>query len=65
MQYDPKGLFWPQVCPEMTTKELFDSLDYDDWCEDAEILDVLRYARRSIFLEIPTEWRSSLPSWLN
>lgn len=56
--------FLPQESPEKTAQQLFDELEYDDFCDDAQLLDVLRYLRRSVLLDIPCGWRSSLPDWL-
>lgn len=48
-----------------TTRQMFDSLVYEDYCDDALLVDVCRYLRRSVLLEIPPEWRDALPSWLS
>lgn len=40
---------------------LFDSMTYEDMWEDAALRDCIAYARSSKLIEIPAEWRCSLP----
>ena len=54
----------PQVIEEQSAKEAFDLLDYGDLCEDAEMVQVVRYLRGSTKLVIPDGWRELLPDHL-
>ena len=43
---------------------LFQSMDDDDACEDADLITVAHYLRGCRCLEIPEEWRQVLPKKL-
>ena len=54
----------PQVHEAKSVKEVFQELDYGDLCEDAEMVQVVRYLRGPTKLVIPDGWRELLPDHL-
>ena len=44
--------------------ELFRNMDYDDRCEDADLVTVVHYLRGCHSLKIPEDWRAVLPKRL-
>lgn len=61
---DPKTHQLLQVDEAIPVKVLFDKMAYQDVWEDAKVKDCIFYARSSKLLDIPMEWRDSLPQEL-
>lgn len=52
-------------CPgPVDGREVFESMAFDDMCEDANILEAIVYVRGSTRLRIPDDWRGVLPKAL-
>ena len=52
-------------CPgQVDGREIFHSMDWDDMCKDASLLEAIVYVRGSRKLKIPHVWRDVLPTEL-
>jgi uncharacterized protein YjlB len=59
-----RPLLTEAAAKSLNAKEIFQSMEWSDLWEDANMFEVIHYLRGNTHLEIPADWRSAIPTEL-